>query len=102
MPIFYRIRRRVAPSRLQEPLYGPQIIGANRWSCRQPHATTRRPIKHPLRQFQRPRRLVGINATTKNGAIAPNHPLQHVDLTTMPGMPGIEDFLEDRTMGLAS
>lgn len=102
MPIFYRIRRRAASQRLQKSPQGSQIVDADRWTCRQPHATTRGPIEHPLRKFQRPRRLVGINAATKNGALAPNHPLQHVDLSTMPGMPGIEDFLEDRNMGLAS
>jgi len=58
MPFFYRNRRVAAPQRLQQPLQGPQVVGANCWAGPQLHPATGGPIEHPLRQFERPSRLI--------------------------------------------
>ncbi len=101
MPIFYRIERFAAPMHLQQPLQRSQIVDTDYRADSQSPTATRGPVKHPLRQFERPARLVRFEPAAENGAIVARHSLDNLHLATLPGMPHVADFPKYDIMGLA-
>ena len=102
MPNVYRAVGVIVPRRVHEALEVPQVADGDEGLVGRPGACAGGPIEHPLRQFERPARLVVLEMAAEHGEMTPPDPLNDDHLPTEPGVPGVMDLAGFGNVGLLS
>jgi len=92
----------IAPRRAQEALEMPQVVESDEGLVGRAGACSGGPIEHPLRQFERPARLVSLELAAEHGEVTPPAPLDDGHLPAEPGVPEVTDLAGFGTVGLLS
>jgi hypothetical protein len=102
MPNVYRAADVIAPRRVHEALEMPQVVDGDEGLVGRSGASAGGPVEHPLRQFERPARLVVLETAAELGEVTSPDSFDDDNLPTEPGVPGVMDLAGLGTVGLLS